>query len=173
MHTIRVLVPALLLGAAASGAAQQDPIGRTTPTNRVPVAQGTPISTPPRIDGRLDEEVWQGARVIEGFLQREPRQYEPVSERTVVRILTDKDAIYVGAWLYDRTPNSIVPGEKIRDAVLTNSDYFGVILDTYHDRQNGFMFTTTPAGIEYDGQIVKEGEGGGVLQQGQARAQAG
>jgi hypothetical protein len=168
-----LLVPALLLGAAASGAAQQDPIGRTTPTNRVPVAQGTLISTPPRIDGRLDEEVWQGGRVIEGFLQREPRQGDPVSERTVVRILSDKDALYVGAWLYDRSPNSIVPGERIRDAVLTNSDYFGVIFDTYHDRQNGFIFATTPSAIEYDGQVTKEGEGGGITQAGQSRAVTG
>src|SRR5262245_21832058 len=114
MHTIRVLLPALLFGAAASGAAQQDPIGRTTPSNRAPVAQTTTITAPLKIDGRLDEEVWQGGRIIEGFLQREPRQGDAVSERTVVRILTDKDALYVGAWLYDRTPGSIVPGEKIR-----------------------------------------------------------
>lgn len=54
-----------------------------------------------------------------------------------------------------------------------DSDYFGIILDTYLDRQNGFIFATTPAGIEYDGQVVKEGEGGGVFQSGQTRAQSG
>ena len=52
--------------------------------------------------------------------------------------ITDGDALYDGAWLYDRDPNGIVPGEKVRDATLTNSDYFGFILDTYLDRQNGF-----------------------------------
>ena len=173
MHTIRVLVPALLLGAAASGAAQQDAIGRTTPVARAPAARSTAITEPLKVDGRLDEEVWQRGRVIEGFSQREPRQGDPVSERTLVRILTDKDALYVGAWLYDRTPDAIVPGEKIRDALLTNSDYFGIILDTYHDRQNGFIFATTPSGIEYDGQVTKEGEGGGVFQSGQSRVVSG
>lgn len=162
-----------LMLASIPGVAQQDPIGRTTPAARPPAARSVTLSTPPRIDGRLDEEVWQRARAIEDFTQREPRQGEPVSEHTVVRIMTDKDALYVGAWLFDRTPSGIVPGERIRDAVLTNSDYFGIVLDTYHDRQNGFVFATTPSGIEYDGQVTKEGEGGGVFQSGQSRVQSG
>ena len=173
MPTIRLLVTALLAGGAASAAAQQDPIGRTTPVARAPAARSITITEAPRIDGRLDEAIWQRGHVIEGFSQREPRQGDPVSERTVVRILTDKDALYVGAWLYDRTPDAIVPGEKIRDALLTNSDYFGIVLDTYHDRQNGFIFATTPSGIEYDGQVTKEGEGGGVFQSGQSRVVSG
>src|SRR6185295_5475598 len=138
-----------------------------------PISRPTVITTAPLIDGRLDDEVWQRAQTIEGFTQREPRIGEDVSERTVVRIMTDGEALYVGAWLYDRNPGGIVPGEKIRDALLTNSDYFGIILDTYHDRQNGFIFATTPSGIEYDGQVTKEGEGGGVTQTGQSRTQSG
>ncbi|MGH7615438.1 MAG: DUF5916 domain-containing protein, partial [Gemmatimonadales bacterium] len=97
----------------------------------------------------------------------------PSTERTEVRILTDGEALYIGAWLFDRDAAAIVPGERIRDVTLTNSDYFSIIFDTYQDRQNGFVFATTPAGVEYDGQVVKEGEGGGVFQQGQGRAQAG
>jgi hypothetical protein len=66
-----------------------------------------------------------------------------------------------------------VPGEKIRDVALENSDSFALILDTYLDRQNGFIFATTPAGVEYDGQVVKEGEGGGLSVAGQTRAMSG
>ena len=128
---------------------------------------------PPAIDGRLDDAAWQAAQPIGGFLQREPREGEAGSERTEVRVIVTAEALYVAAWLFDRTPDLIVTGEKIRDAPLTNGDYFAFILDTYHDRQNGFMFATTPAGIEYDGQVIREGEGGGVVQQGQTRAQAG
>ena len=145
MHTIRGALLALSAGATLAHA-QQDAIGRTTPAGGPPRAMSATTTTPPRIDGRLDEEAWQRAQAIEGFTQREPRQGETVSERTVVRIMTDREALYVGAWLYDRTPAGIVPGEKIRDAILTNSDYFGIILDTYHDRQNGFIFATTPSG---------------------------
>ena len=127
----------------------------------------------PVVDGRLDDDVWAEATRFTDFVQREPREGEPVSERTEVRLLTDGEALYVAAWLCDREPHGIVPGEKIRDVTLTNSDYFAIILDTYLDRQNGFVFATTPAGVEYDGQVVKEGEGGGVIQSGQTRAQAG
>ncbi|MCC7002263.1 MAG: carbohydrate binding family 9 domain-containing protein [Gemmatimonadaceae bacterium] len=133
----------------------------------------TPVTVAPRIDGRLDDDAWRNAALYDAFVQREPIEGNPVSERTEVRIVTDGTALYVAAWLLDREPQLIVPSEKIRDVTLTNSDYFAFILDTYHDRQNGFLFGTTPAGIEHDAQIIREGEGGGVFQQGQNRAQAG
>lgn len=133
----------------------------------------TVTTTPPVIDGHLNDDAWRAAPVLDGFRQRDPQEGAPVSERTEVRLLTDGEALYIGAWMYDRTPTAIVAGEKIRDVTLTNSDYFGILLDTYHDRQNGFLFATTPAGVEYDGQIIREGEGGGVNQAGQNRAQSG
>jgi hypothetical protein len=133
----------------------------------------TVVSRAPVIDGKLDEEVWKSGQAYADFVQRELREGESVTERTEVRLLTDGEALYVGAWLFDRDPAGIVRGEKIRDVALTNSDYFALILDTYLDRQNGFVFATTPAGVEYDAQVVKEGEGGGGFQQGQTRAQAG
>ncbi|MBI4420193.1 MAG: carbohydrate binding family 9 domain-containing protein, partial [Gemmatimonadetes bacterium] len=156
------------------------PLGaQTVAGDHTPSAGGTRVARPvavtrlPLIDGKLDDAVWSEAQPIGDFVQREPREGTPVSERTEVRVLLSGDALYVGAWLFDRTPELIVPGERMRDAQLTNSDYFGFILDTYHDRQNGFIFATTPSGIEYDGQVIREGEGGGVFQQGQNRAQAG
>src|SRR5437773_8856068 len=136
---------------------------------------GTPtvVARAPVIDGRLNDASWAGVPVFSGFVQREMREGQPVSERTEVRIITDGEALYIGAWLYDRDAAGIIPGEKIRDVPLDNSDYFAITLDTYLDRQNGFLFATTPAGVEYDGQIVKEGEGGGITVTGQTRAQSG
>lgn len=125
------------------------------------------------VDGRLNESAWRDAELFSGFTQREPDSGAPASERTEVRIFTDDQALYVGAWLFDTHAGAIVPGEKVRDGQLVNSDYFALILDTFHDRQNGFVFGTTPAGIEYDGQVTREGEGGGAFQQGQTRAQSG
>ena len=138
-----------------------------------PVAHARVIEHGPLVDGHLDDDVWKSAEPFAGFVQRELQEGAPVSERTEVRILTDGEALYVGAWLYDREPMRIVPGEKVRDVELGNSDYFAIILDTYLDRQNGFVFATTPAAVEYDGQVAKEGEGGGVTQTGQTRAQSG
>ena len=43
------------------------------------------------------------------------------------------------------------------------TDSFQIIFDTYRDRLNGFVFGTNPAGIEYDGQVTNEGQGGGGL----------
>src|SRR5207249_2709815 len=113
------------------------------------------------------------ATPVTGFVQRELHEGAPVTERTEVRILTDGQALYVGAWLYDSDPAGIVAGEQVRDGDISKSDYFGILLDTYHDRQNGFVFTTTPAAIEYDEQVVNEGEGGGIQLPGQTRAMAG
>ncbi|HEX9893454.1 MAG TPA: DUF5916 domain-containing protein [Gemmatimonadales bacterium] len=172
MYTIRLL-PVLLAGVSGSALAQADGIGRTTPSAAHPVAASGRAEIPPKVDGRLDDAVWGRAAPLGGFTQRDPREGHPVTERTEVRILSDGEAIYVAAWLYDRDQSGIVPGERLRDAELSNSDYFGIILDTYLDRQNGFIFSTTPSGIEYDGQVVKEGEGGGVFQSGQSRAQSG
>jgi hypothetical protein len=166
---LAVLVASLSLTARTSAQGAITPnIERTARSGAATVIAKAPI-----IDGHLDEEVWKSGEPFTGFIQRELNEGQPSTERTEVRILTDGEALYVGAWLFDREPQNIVPGEKIRDATLTNSDYFGFILDTYLDRQNGFIFSTTPAGVEYDAQVVKEGEGGGVFQTGQSRAQSG
>src|SRR5689334_11642902 len=138
-----------------------------------PTASAHVVSAPPVIDGRLNDAAWRDVAPITGFIQRELHEGAPITERTEVRIVTDGVALYVGAWLYDSDPSGIVPGEKVRDGDITKSDYFGILLDTYHDRQNGFVFTTTPAAIEYDAQVVNEGEGGGIQLPGQTRASAG
>jgi hypothetical protein len=161
---------ALIIAVSASTEAQ---ILASTNTENARVAIATVTQAKPLIDGRLDDAAWKTATALTGFIQRELHEGEPITERTEVRVLTDGEAIYVGAWLFDREVAGIVPGEKIRDVNLENSDAFAFIVDTYLDRQNGFMFGTTPAGIEYDGQVSKEGEGGGVTVSGQTRAVSG
>ncbi len=120
-----------------------------------------PLTTAPIIDGRLGDPAWGEASVVSGFVQREPLEGQPVSQRTEVRVAFDESALYVAAWLYDDDPEGIVFGQTRRDASLNDSDAFSFVLDTYLDRQNGYVFATTPAGIEYDGQVANEGQGGG------------
>lgn len=119
------------------------------------------VASPPVLDGLLDDAAWATAQTIENFVQREPNEGEPVSERTEVKLLYDDEALYVGAWMYDADAASIVLGETRRDAPLRQTDAFVVVLDTYQDGQNAFVFGTTPAGIEYDGQVTNEGQSGG------------
>ena len=142
--------------------------GQETPT-----ARAAPVSSPPVIDGRLDDDAWTGLTPLTGFTQREPFEGRPVSQRTEVRIAFDGEALYIGASLFDVDPSGIVVGQTLRDASLDDSDAFVVVLDTYLDRQNGFVFGTTPAGIEYDGQVAGEGVGGGAGSGRQQRGSAG
>ncbi|MBT8336170.1 MAG: carbohydrate binding family 9 domain-containing protein [Gemmatimonadetes bacterium] len=151
----RAAVPALsllaALAVAASAAAQTPP----------PSATALRADAPPIIDGRLDDAIWTEAPVLDGFVQREPIEGRPASERTEVRMAYDDEALYIAAWLFDRRSDALVLGQTLRDASLNDADAFVVVLDTYRDRQNGFVFGTTPAGIEYDGQVANEGQGGG------------
>src|SRR5688572_27523635 len=111
--------------APALAFAQTDAPGDRTPGPSTPrVARPATVEQTPVIDGKLDDAAWGSATAITDFSQREPREGEAVSERTEVRVLLSGDTLYVGARLYDRTPDQIVPGERQRDAALTNSDYF-------------------------------------------------
>lgn len=140
-------------------------------------AQAVRTSVAPVIDGRPDESTWQAASPLTDFVQREPTDGAPASERTEVRILYDENAIYVGVWAFDSQAQAIVMGDAIRDFEVTDADAVLVVFDTYNDDQNGFVFGTTPAGIEYDGQVASAGSGGGSFLGGggnsQQRFQAG
>ncbi len=142
------LAAACLLSVVSPAVAQNIGADSAGGTHRAsPIARAHRIATPPLIDGRLDDDGWRAAQPFAGFVQRELQEGAPVTERTEVRILTDGDALYVGAWLYLYVGGVDIPGEKVRDVTLTNSDYFAIILDSYLDRQNGFVFATTPAAV--------------------------
>ncbi len=124
-----------------------------------PVSSASRVTeAPPSIDGALDERVWQDATPLTGFVQAEPFEGQPASERTEVRILYDDDAIYVGVVLHDRNPSLIVTTDSRRDAELDESDSFLMIFDTFRDQQNGFVFGTNAAGVQYDAQVRDQGE---------------
>ena len=126
----------------------------------VPVGRAVRAPLAPVVDGRLDDPAWAAAPVLADFVQHEPYDGQPATERTEVRIVYDDAAVYIGAWLFDRDPSGMVRSEARRDINLQETDAFQIVWDTYRDRQNAFVFGTTPAGIEYDGQVTKEGEGG-------------
>ena len=166
--------PALLAGTVALLAAspllaqnsQSDP-ANGGPRGAMPmVATATEVAENPSIDGRLDEAVWQQAPLMTGFTQREPMDGQPASERTEIRVVFDEEALYVGVWAFDSQADNITFGERIRDYEVNQSDAIVFVLDTYNDDQNGFVFGTTPTGIEYDGQVANEGRGGGRFQGG-------
>lgn len=115
-------------------------------------------TAPPVIDGVIDDRAWEDAKPIGTFVQTEPSEGQPASELTDVRVLYDDTAIYVGVVCFDTEPSRIVTTDSRRDAALAGQDSFQIIFDTYHDRQNGFIFGTNAAGIQYDAQVRSEGE---------------
>ena len=151
--------------------------GSTSEESAAVSATAVRTDAPPVIDGRLDDALWPSIAPLTGFIQREPFDGRPASENTEVRVGFDDEAVYVGVWAFDSRPEAIVPGEAIRDYEVTDADAVLLVFDTYKDEQNGFVFGTTPAGIEYDGQVANQGSGGGFFLGGggnnQRRFQAG
>lgn len=130
----------------------------TMPPRVPPATQAYPLAGSPVIDGDvLNDSAWRGARATSGFWQIKPFEGQPASQRTEVFVGYTENALYIGAVLYDDDPSAIIVTDSRRDAELVNTDAFLVILDTYLDGQNGFVFGTNPAGIEYDGQVTREG----------------
>ena len=114
----------------------------------------------PRIDGVLDEASWATAQVIDQFVQQEPQEGQPASDRTEVRVLYDQGRLFIGIRAFSSM--AVTATEMRRDADrLFDEDNFQVILDTFHDSRNGYMFVTTPLGAKLEQQIFDEGEGGG------------
>ena len=158
-HTcLATTVAALLLGLIPICLQAQDLTADGARTGPVGSAARTEVA--PVIDGRLDESVWANATVITDFVQHEPLEGQAATERTEIRVLFDGDAVYVGARLLDRQPSGILLGENRRDANLRDADALLLVFDTFRDRQNAYVFGTTPVGIEYDGQVTKDGQGG-------------
>ena len=123
----------------------------------------------PILDGDvLNDAAWADAMPVSGFLQSTPNEGEPATERTEVRVIFTEDTVYFGVVCYDRDPASIIVSDSRRDSSMNDADSFQMVLDTFNDQQNGFVFGTTPAGQEYDGQVVNEGEGRGGFRTGGA-----
>ncbi len=100
------------------------------------------------VDGRLDESIWLQATPITEFTQNDPDEGRPISEPTEVRFLYDDDAIYIGGWFYDSEP--ITTRLARRDAFVSDSDFFVVLFDSYHDHQTAYRFATNPSGMKRD-----------------------
>jgi hypothetical protein len=121
------------------------------------LVMATPSREPVRIDGSLDDEAWRIARRVAGFVQSEPREGDPATEETEVRLAYDSDNLYIAAYCHDRKPEGIVVNEIRKDFLGRDQDTFEVILDTFGDRRNGFIFMTNPAGARSDQQVTNEG----------------
>lgn len=111
----------------------------------------------PKIDGILDEVLWQHVPVATNFIQNRPVPGKPETYPTEVKILYDDVAFYIGAVMHESSADSILRQLVQRDQI-GNSDFFGVYLDTYHDKLNGYGFIVTAAGVQFDARYSSNGE---------------
>lgn len=133
-------------GAGTVALAQVDPL----------MTQAEPTSRPPIIDGRLDDAAWQAAPAASDFRQKEPSEGQAASEATTVWILYDRSRLYIGVHLQDSQPDQIRASELRRDNDLRSDDSFSVLLDTFHDHRNAFLFRVNPHGTRFDAIIRNE-----------------
>jgi hypothetical protein len=114
------------------------------------------VTTSPKIDGILNEEIWKNAEPATDFIQISPNPGINSAKRTEVRIVYDDAAIYIGAIMFDEKPDSILRELTTRDNEA-NADLFGLIVDTYNDDQNGYGFFVSAAGVQIDARYSSGG----------------
>jgi len=143
----------LLLLPVLPASAQERP---TSP----PEMTASRLVTTPNIDGDvINDTAWSGAVAATDFWQIKPNDGEAASQRTEVYVGYTDTALYIGVIARDASPEKIVVTDSRRDSDLANTDAILIIIDGLLDRQNGFVFGTNAAGIEYDGQVIKEATG--------------
>jgi hypothetical protein len=118
----------------------------------------TKIESQIKIDGELNEKDWSLATPVSDFVQLEPEEGQPATEKTEVWVLYDEKNLYLGISCFDQSPKKIVANQMCRDADLDQNDFVGIILDTFHDHRNCFFFSTNPLGAQLDGLITDEGK---------------
>lgn len=104
------------------------------------------------VDGFAGEEAWENADIATGFIERNPTEGNPPQQKTEVRILFDDNAVYVLAYCYDKSPDSILTQLGERDDEL-NADLFTVSFDTYNKLLDAFVFSVSASGVQSDSRI--------------------
>ena len=142
---------ALLLPALAFSQAADRPI---VPPEMV----ATRLSIAPLLDGDvLGDDAWSDTVPASEFWQVQPNDGQPATQRTEVFVGYTDTALHIGVVAHEDDAGEIIVSDSRRDSSLDDTDAFLVIIDGLLDRQNGYVFGTNAAGIEYDAQVTKEG----------------
>ena len=155
----------LALAMAVPAAAQQEPNGpmpappavMTRDSEGRVTVRAVRVETPPRIDGVLDDELYRSLTPITGFIQQDPHEGQVATEPTLVWILFDAHSLYIAARCRDSQPHRIVANDMRRDGSnVSQNDNLSIVIDTFHDRRNGYEFLINAIGGAWDSQITDE-----------------
>ncbi len=111
------------------------------------------------MDGLLNEQAWQKAMRISNFTQRELTEGAPPTERTEVAIVYTSSTMYIAFWGYDSEPDKLLANQMNRDFRWSGDDNFEVMISTFNDNRNGYLFVTNPNGARADVLVSEEGAG--------------
>jgi len=125
---------------------------RNTPASSTTIHAAV-VVTAVTLDGRTDEVFWATADSIDDFHQREPREGSSATERTVIRVAHDADALYIAVRCYDSNMSGLRASQLRRDADLSSDDNVTLLIDSFNDRRSAFVFGTNPNGAMWDAQF--------------------
>ena len=121
------------------------------------VIRATRVARPLEIDGHLDDAAYREVPSFTGFIQADPREGEPVTERTEAWVFFDDRNLYIAIRCWDTHADGIVATEMRRDHQRNNqNDHVAISFDTFYDGRNGYQFTLSAAGGLRDGTVVDE-----------------
>ena len=113
------------------------------------------VDSPIKLDGLIDEPAWENLEPLP-HVEHAPNFGEEPSERTVVFVGFDDDYLYLAGRLYVSDPSFIQGPTKKRDTTTPSNDFFGILIDSFNDKENGLAFFTTPAGLRWDVAIYND-----------------
>ena len=114
-----------------------------------------------KVDGRLDDEAWEHAVLLDGFTQFSPIEGSEATQDTHILVLVDAEAIYFAVKAFDESPALIRATLTDRDSYTYTDDYVRFILDTFDDQRRAYVFTVNPYGVQHDGLWNEIGGGTG------------
>ena len=155
------LPTAMLFGCILSSASMPSAAQQLGAGNARPIASANQLETVPVMDGDvLNDPAWTGAEAITGFSQVRPDEGNPATQKTEVFVGFTATTMHVAVIAYDDEPAEVLSTDMRRDSSLDDTDAFLFIVDGLQDRQTGYVFGTSPAGVQFDGQVTKEDTAG-------------
>jgi hypothetical protein len=141
---------------AQSTQASQAKRGQNVRQQSLQTAQAFRVDHAPRLDGTLNDPLWQKATPVTAFFQREPFEGQEPTETTEVRVLYTRSGVFFGITCFDSNPPGIAATELRRDVSQELDDYFEIVIDSAHDRRNAYVFQVNPLGTQRDALITEE-----------------
>lgn len=111
-----------------------------------------------KLDGKLNESCWLNATFIENFTQREQNEGAPATEKTWIAVVYNDNEIYFGIWCFDSEPDKISAQKMARDFIWGSDDNVEIMISTFNDNRNGYLFVTNPNGALADVWVGDEGK---------------